>query len=302
MEMREFANVVTGKLQERLCENAVMKINTVLKNNGLVLTGLSINEDSVNISPTIYLNNYLEDYESGVMTLDNIVDDIYDIYKRNKMKRSVDMRFFMNFDKVEDRIIFKLINAKMNEQLLRDVPHIKYLDFAIVFQCLISEEEYGNATILIHNAHLKIWHTTVEELHQKALINTPRLQKCNIVNMRDVLIEMMMTNEMENADCSEIPDSFPMYVLSNKARVQGASCILYPNVLKQFAEKINSDVYVLPSSLHECILMPATGKEDAAELKNIVCQVNREQVEREEVLSDSVYLFRRDCNELEIVA
>ena len=265
-------------------------------------------QDDSNISPTIYLNHYYEAYESGETTLRCIVDDVLDTYERNRVNQSVDMRFFMDYESIKDRIIFKLIHAERNEEMLKDIPNIRYLDFAIVFQCLISDEMFGNATIMIHNAHLKIWEITTEELYQNALLNTPRLQRYDIKSMRDVLCEMMRLEELEGKQIidkeeylRELQDATPMYVLSNRTRVQGASCILYPDILEDFAAAIRSDFYILPSSIHEVILLPAQGDEDEEALEKMVREVNETQVEREEVLSDSVYYFNRKTGELSIV-
>ncbi len=308
MEFTNFKTLVRDEVVKRTGEKYNVRLNDVMKNNGIVLSGITMMQDDSNISPTIYLNRYYEAYESGETTLGCIVEDVLATYERNKVKRSVDMRFFMNYENIKDRIIFKLIHAERNEALLKDVPHIRYLDLAIVFQCLVSEEMFGNATIMIHKAHLKLWQTTVEELYERALQNTPKLQRYDIKSMRDVLCEMMLLEEMEGGSTKEIeeylkelPDSVPMYVLSNKSRVQGAACILYPNILKDFAAAIKSDFYILPSSIHEVILLPVEGEEDVEALKNMVCEVNGSQVEREEVLSDSVYYFEWKQNELRVL-
>lgn len=308
MEFTNFKTLVRDEVAKRTGEQYNVRINDVMKNNGVVLSGITMMQDDSNISPTIYLNNYYEAYESGEVTLGYIVEDVLDTYERNKVNRSVDMRFFMNYESIKDRIIFKLIHAERNKDLLKDVPHIKYLDFAIVFQCLVSEEMFGNATIMIHKAHLKIWQTTVEEIYEKALQNTPKLQRYDIKSMRDVLCEMMLLEQMEGGSTKEteeylkeLPDSVPMYVLSNRSRVQGAACILYPNILKDFAKAIRSDFYILPSSIHEVILLPAENNEDTEALKNMVREVNESQVEREEVLSDSVYYYDWKQNELRVL-
>lgn len=308
MEFTNFKTLVREEVARRTGEQYRVRINDVMKNNGVVLSGITMMQDDSNISPTIYLNHLYEAYENGEVTLESIVEEVLDTYEKNKVNRSVDMRFFMNYESIKDRIIFKLIHAERNEELLKDVPHIRYLDLAIVFQCLVSEEMFGNATIMIHNAHLKIWDTTIEEIYRNAIQNTPKLQKYDIKNMRDILCEMMLLEEMEgigesgqDACFKELPDSVPMYVLSNKARVQGAACILYPGILKDFAAAIRSDFYILPSSIHEVILLPAQGEEDREALKQMVREVNASQVEREEVLSDSVYYFDREQNELQVL-
>lgn len=308
MEFTNFKTLVRDEVARRTGEQYRVRINDVMKNNGVVLSGITMMQDDSNISPTIYLNHLYESYENGEVTLESIVEEVLDTYEKNKVNRSVDMRFFMNYESIKDRIIFKLIHAERNEELLKDVPHIRYLDLAIVFQCLVSEEMFGNATIMIHNAHLKIWDTTIEEIYRNAIQNTPKLQKYDIKNMRDILCEMMLLEEMEDIEesdreayCRELPDSVPMYVLSNKARVQGAACILYPDILKDFAAAIRSDFYILPSSIHEVILLPAQGGEDSDALRQMVREVNESQVEREEVLSDSVYYFDSEQNELHVL-
>lgn len=308
MEFTSFKTLVRDEVAKRTGEQYHVRINEVMKNNGVMLSGITMLQDDNNISPTIYLNQYYEAYESGEITLRCIVDDVLDTYERNKVNQSVDMRFFMNYERIKDKIIFKLIHAERNEELLKDIPHIRYLDLAIVFQCLISDEMFGNATIMIHNAHLKIWEITEEELYKKAIKNTPKLQQYDIKTMRDVLCEMMRLEELEGKEIidreeylRELRDATPMYVLSNRTRVQGASCILYPDILRDFAAAIKSDFYILPSSIHEVILLPAQGDEDEEGLKNMVREVNETQVEREEVLSDSVYYYNRETGELSIV-
>lgn len=308
MEFTSFKTLVRDEVAKRTGEQFHVRINDVTKNNGVVLSGITMLQDDNNISPTIYLNKYYEAYENGDITLRCIVDEVLDTYERNKVNQSVDMRFFMNYERIKDRIIFKLIHAERNKELLKDIPHIRYLDFAVVFQCLISDEMFGNATIMIHNAHLKIWEITENELYEKAIKNTPVLQRYDIKTMKDVLCEMMLLEEMEgkeilnkNEYIEDLQDATPMYVLSNRTKVQGASCILYPNILKDFASAVKSDFYILPSSVHEVILLPAQGDEDKEGLKRMVCEVNETQVEREEVLSDSVYYYSQEKGELSIL-
>lgn len=308
MEFTSFKTLVRDEVAKRTGEQYRVRINDVMKNNGVILSGITMLQDDSNISPTIYLNHYYEAYENGETTLRGIVDDVLDTYERNKVNQSVDMRFFMNYERIKDRIIFKLIHGERNKEMLKDIPHVRYLDFAIVFQCLVSDEMFGNATIMIHNAHLKIWKVTTEELYQNALQNTPKLQQYDIKNMRDVLCELRRLEELEGKPLidkeeylSELQEAAPMYVLSNRTRVQGASCILYPDILRDFAAAVKSDFYILPSSIHEVILLPAQGDEDEEALKRMVCEVNETQVEREEVLSDSVYFFGRETGKLNIV-
>ena len=297
MEYQSFLTVVREEVEKRTGVNYKVRVNDIMKNNGVILNGLTVMGEQCNISPTIYLNGFYEAYESGVMTLGGVVDEVMEIYERNKVNQSVDMNSFMKYELVRDKITYKLVHAKKNYELLTDVPYIRLHDLAIVFQCLVAEESMGNATILIHNAHLKLWGIDQKQLYQDAITNTPYLQPCEITAMQDIIRQLL---EMED-DLPIEEGRMPMYVLSNKTRIFGAACLLYPDVLKNFAKELESDLYILPSSVHEVILLPADEVEDAAELVKMVCEINETQLKEEEVLSNSVYFYSRNKDQIDMI-
>ena len=293
MEFTNFTTLVQREVETRAGENYRVKLNDVMKNNGVVLRGITLMQDDSNISPTIYLNPYYDAYENGDTTLGTVIDEVIDTYERNKINRSIDMKFFLNYETVRSRIIFKLINTEKNRELLRDVPYIPFHDLSIVFQCLVSEERFGNASILIHNVHLQLWKVNARELYECALENTPLLQGYELADMNTVLEEMKALGGIDDEEIEDMQQEVPMYVLSNKSRINGASCILYKDILKDFAMVVDKDLYVLPSSIHEVILLPSDGTQESVQLKEMVREINQSQVEKEEVLSDSVYYYRR---------
>ena len=293
MEFTNFTTLVQREVEKRAGENYRVKLNDVMKNNGVVLRGITLMQGDSNISPTIYLNPYYDAYENGDTTLGTVIDEVIDTYERNKINRSIDMKFFLNYETVRSRIIFKLINTEKNRELLRDVPYIPFHDLSIVFQCLVSEERFGNASILIHNVHLQLWKVNARELYECALENTPLLQGYELADMNTVLEEMKALGGIDDEEIEDMQQEVPMYVLSNKSRINGASCILYKDILKDFAMVVDKDLYVLPSSIHEVILLPSDGTQESEQLKEMVREINQSQVEKEEVLSDSVYYYRR---------
>ena len=293
MEFTNFTTLVQREVEKRAGENYRVKLNDVMKNNGVVLRGITLMQDDSNISPTIYLNPYYDAYENGDTTLGTVIDEVIDTYERNKINRSIDMKFFLNYETVRSRIIFKLINTEKNRELLRDVPYIPFHDLSTVFQCLVSEERFGNASILIHNVHLQLWKVNARELYECALENTPLLQGYELADMNTVLEEMKALGGIDDEEIEDMQQEVPMYVLSNKSRINGASCILYKDILKDFAMVVDKDLYVLPSSIHEVILLPSDGTQESVQLKEMVREINQSQVEKEEVLSDSVYYYRR---------
>ncbi len=298
MEFTNFTTLVRDEVDRRTGDNYKVRLNDVRKNNGIVLRGLTVMQDDSNISPTIYLNNYYEEYAKGRATLVNVVNDVMDTYYRNKVNQSVDMRYFLNYESVRRCVVYKLVNTEKNRELLEDVPHIEFLDLSIVFQCMIAQEDLGKASILIHNVHMKLWDVSVENLYQAAKENTQRLQRYEIKSMTEVLYEIMSEDGQDACGCNdcmaECTGSIPMYVLSNKSRVEGAACILYPNLVEDFAEAIGSSYYIIPSSVHEVLLLPAEHEEESAEIKNMIREINDTQVGKEEILSYSLYFYDRE--------
>ena len=158
LSMQDFCEKVKTALQNELEENRVVRISEVPKNNGIVLHGVSIFEPGVNITPTIYLEEYLKRYNEGE-TLAALIREIKSILRRNAMDESFDISLFTDLEKAKRRIVYKLVNVPKNQNLLKEVPYIPYLDMAIVFYYLLEDQEVGGyATILIQKTHIQVRH------------------------------------------------------------------------------------------------------------------------------------------------
>lgn len=274
-----------------------ISIQTVYKNNGLYLDGLVIMENNCNISPTLYLNYYYESYQGGT-SFQQVYETILENYRQNKPAQSIDVRFFTQFENAKSKIALKLINYEQNKKLLEDVPHIQFLDMAIVFYCLISmDSQAGNATILIHNSHLSYWDTSLEELFQIAKRNTRQMLPARLNDMNDVLRDLS-GKHMLFPPFQPDEDVYPMFVLTNHINLYGAACILYEDLLKEYARQAETDFYILPSSIHEVILIPAVDPNCQQELSQMVKEVNHSQLLEEEILSDHAYYYSRESNEI----
>lgn len=299
MKYEEFLTYVQKGLTEITGEEGKVSISHVIKNNGVELDGLIIMMKDSNISPTIYLNQYYEEYCEG-RPMNQILDTIIEIYDENKDKVTICADFFMNFENIKEQIVYKVINYSQNQKLLQKVPHKKILDLAVVFYCLLEQGETGNATALIYNSHMETWHVEDSKIYEIALENTPRLLKSDIKKMADIIKELFMQeNDMSEEVCSKILEDMKgdkqadMFVLTNQSRINGAACMLYDNVLHDFAEAINSDLYILPSSIHEVIIVPKINNLEKNELREMVKEVNAEGVANDEILSDNVYVYNR---------
>lgn len=293
MNYETFKSSAVTSIQNYFGENTSVSLHPIIKNNNIQLDGLLIQDPSRNISPTIYLNHYYEDYLSG-KPLSSVFDDIILAYQNNIPKENIDFSFFMDYDKVKYQIIYKLINYKKNQNLLNDVPHFRFLDLAIVFCCYLPSMPNGNATILIHNHHLGIWKITADTLYELAIKNTPILLPHEIAGMEDTL-KKLCPEFCFLPSKATITTALPsMYVLSNTEKLYGASALLYPDVVSYFADSIHHDLYILPSSIHEVLLLPKENdSDDISNLNLIIQDVNATQVPKEEILSDHVYIFER---------
>ena len=215
-----------------------------------------------------------------------------------KEQKMVDMKLFLNYDSISDKIVYKLANPQQNRELLEDIPYVEFLDLVIIFQCLVTSEPVSTSYILVHNVHLRLWDVTVDDLLKIANENTPRLMGYEFKSMKDVLLEIMESKSPEKSDtdaCLDwLGDGNPMYVLSTKSRIAGATCILYPMLLSDICEKLKSSFYIIPSSIHEVLILPADNTDEGENIRAIIKEVNDTQVALEDVLSYSLYYYERD--------
>ena len=295
MTYQEFKQNIIHAIQTKLSPNVKVVVQDIIKNNDTHLDGLTILSEQCNISPTLYLNYYYEQFLRG-MSLSTVCEDILLRYKKNAPKAPIDISFFTDYEKVRKQIIFKLVNYERNKELLKKVPHFRYLDLAVVFNCLVNSGENGYGTILIHHHHLSFWNATADDLYALAMENTPTLLSYDLQNMTDVLGTILADDV--SLSIEDFINLVPMYVLSNKTKLNGSGCILYQNLLSEIAEKLESDFYIVPSSIHEVLLVPADNGTSRSDLSYMVREVNATQVLREEILSDHVYYYSRKTGKI----
>lgn len=291
MEYKEFVEYIKMNAGYIAGEGGNITINHVIKNNGCEMDGLVIMEKGKDIAPTIYLDSFYELYTNGE-NIKNIIRQIEVIYEQNKNNVTFDVNILKHFDTIKDKIVYKVVNYRSNEKLLEQVPHKRILDLAVVFYCLLDNEYGRSATALIYNNNLKNWNVTIDDVYKAALKNTPDLLHSKISSMAALFEKCGVNVDGEEVDLKDYVPS-DMYVLTNESKLNGAACILYENVLYDFAQKLGADLYILPSSVHGVILLPKLSMFEKDELVNMVKEVNTEGVAADEVLSDHVYEYNR---------
>lgn len=297
MTYETFKQQICEQIQAMLPADARIQLQKVFRNNGLELDGLTISTGNVNVSPTIFLNYYYDKNEENP-DFGLICRDILRTYEHNKSEENIDIGFFTDFELAKSHLAYRMINYEKNRELLKTVPHVRYLDLAIVFYCLLEVSRQNNATILIHNSHLDMWHITVSELYEHTYKTTPTLLPYELHNMTGILQSI---GKLE--DLPQEPSDMPfcsMYVLSNKHKLYGAGCILYPGLLAQIANRLQADLYLLPCSIHEVILLPSQKTDNAGSLRDMVTEINATELSEEEILSNNVYYYAREADAVSI--
>lgn len=301
----EFKVKIVNALKKEVDPTEIIEVREVMKNNGIMWDGLMIHSDQSKIAPTIYLNHYYDEYVRG-RTLADIVREIRRLCSDHKIGDDSVVDFFMEYEQVRPQLGYRLINKARNREFLRDVPHLDFLDLAVVFYCMVDTEVLSGGSIVIHNHHLKMWNISKDRLAEDAYTNAQEKLPIICQSMSEILREMVGAQDMleqeEFLELNRMSDSLEnaMYVLSNKRKVHGASVLLYSN-LKEHLPHADTDYYILPSSIHEVILVPVTEETTPDELHRMVQEVNTTQLEPEDVLSDSVYYYSYEENRVSVV-
>lgn len=292
MNYQSFISSVKERIEALLESHVSVNIHTTLKNNNKERIGITISNQDTNIFPTIYLEEYYTQYLAG-RSISDIADNIVNIYHEVKFETSWDIDQIQIFDQAKSKIAYKLIHFEKNRTLLNDIPFIPFHDLAIVFYLLIQNTERGSASILVTNTLLHSWDICLSELYQIASLNTPRLLSAELLPMYAMIQEL-------SGDYSESEDNKEsyMYVLTNTQRYFGAACILYSRVLEDISNQLDEDFYILPSSIHETIILPVSKSSRRDVLDEMIAEINRTQVADEEVLSDHAYYYSRKENRL----
>lgn len=291
MNYQQFVCAVERKVKEQMREGMSVCVQRTMKNNGKVRIGIMLSEEGSNVSPTIYLEEYFDQFQKH-KSIDQIVKNIWRLYREVRLEHTWETSMLQSFSKTRQKIVYKLIHAQENEELLKTIPHVLYLDLAIVCYILLDISESGTATILITNEMMKMWKIEKELLYSIAHQNTKKVLPVEFKTMRSVVAELLG----EENRLGEEEDI--MYVLTNEIRSFGASCILYDKVLEDIGNQLGENYYVLPSSVHEVIIVPESKSPNRADLEDMIEEINDTQVEEEEILSYRAYYFSRKENRL----
>lgn len=280
MNKETMQQLIIKALQKELGDTYSIFIHEVLKTN-LVLDGLSILKQGENVSPSIYLNSFYKDLESGI-PLTVVINNILNIYKQCSFPGHLDVSKILDFNNVKNNLFVKLINKHLNEKLLENVPHTYFLDdFAITVHCKLNQIKEGLVSFAITNDYLKTWNLTIPSLISIAKENTISLMGLDIENLSDSLQSMHV----------QVP-SLPIWVMTNRYMLNGAATVLNDNVLKEFAATCGN-FYIIFSSIHEVLLIPSNDNLNIEMFTNLNQEVNASSLNKEDILGTKAYYYEK---------
>ena len=314
MDYSSFCSLLGTELLNLLPPQTRISQEQIRKNNGVLLDSFCIVSPGSPCSPVVYLDPLYQDLQSGVPISDIVFSVLKAIQKHPPFSEDGILRL-TDPEHAKPHIAFRLISKKANKTLLTEVPWLPFLDLAIVFFIHLSSDGGGQAGALIRNSQAELLGLTSDELWKIAISNTPLLFP-SVQNRLDDLLGIQSGPASVPKDSTAITEDSPsasetkkeeesqllpqVMVLSNTAGIYGASCLLYDGILDPLCQRMDSDLLVLPSSIHEVLILPALSDIDCIGLKKIIRQINREELSREDFLSDELYFYSRKKRKLKI--
>ena len=274
---KEYFEMLRKELDRLKGEDVDITYRDVRKNNGVYRKACTVRFHDAQVAPTVYLDPYYDHYLHGEAVSES-AENILKYCRKKTPDVTFPENFFRDYDTVSGRLGIKLVGTQRNTEMLQDIPHIEFEDMSAVFFYLLEDPSFGNGMIIVRNTDMERWQKAPGELMEQALRNCASMLPPVFRSLADVL------------DVFRPADEGNLYLLTNESALYGAAVLLYPGILQEIAGYLGGGFFVLPSSVHEVILLPDHG-EEAGDLLEIVTEINHTQVAEEEILTDAVYKY-----------
>ena len=265
---KEFYQYVEANILNYLpeMEGKKVMVQRVKRNNQISMMGLSIGETKNYLVPVLYLEIFYPNYLRG-QELSDTMKDIARIYRGHQVGFYLDEDKVSDYEHIKKNLFYRVVNYRWAAYRNHD----------------------GMASALVRNKELLLWGVTKEQMMKDAKENTEKIFPPVMRKIQSVI--PVKITDME----------IPLFVLSNGDYMNGASVMLYKDPLRDFANYMGHDLYILPSSIHEVILLlDDEYVQSSEELREMVRETNRMVVDQEEVLSDHIYHYDREKDEIRI--
>ena len=301
MELKDFAALIAAGAQGQLGDRYEISDTVTMKNNTTEYTGIMFQKKTENVAPTIYIEDLYERYKIQEVTIHDAIKEVICLFENSIKGMQRINGLSVDYASCQHRIIYRLVSKERNLFLLKDMPYIPFLDMAITFHLVVSIDDSCMQSLKITRELQQRWGVSVEQLLKLAKRNTPELLPARVCELSQLMKCYINTREfkLEQEEDLTNEEKIDMIVVSNELGINGAAVVLYDGVIEQIANEYDSDLYLLPSSIHEMIVVPA-GEEDLHEtFSSMVNNINQRYVDEDEVLSDRVYIYRQEEKKFE---
>lgn len=293
MSYEEFKKQLLGMLRERLRDSIKSEIIPVNKNNGIMKETVGIENGIDGLKPLVYVESLYDQYCIGA-DLSACVSFVIGLYRA--MPDLHMEQYFETWEAVKPRITVRIVNWEWNKDELRDIPHKKYMDLAVYCRVVLAQNEDGIVSTVVKNSMLRYLEVEEKELWETARHN---FQKENYL-IRHIDEETGLTGSYLNKLFNLSDQEDETHILTNEYHNNGAVGMMRFDLLDRFAEQKKCNLYILPSSLNEVILIPDRGDRTPDFLRSLVKKNNKDYPE-EGNLSENIYYYRRGEKQLEVI-
>lgn len=291
MGFEEFCQQVEGMVRKRFGEDQGYRcsLKRVPKNN-ITRTGLKILAPGKRNAVVLYLDPFYQEYRNG-QTLQEISGGIVRGCLEETFPRLPDINL-NDYREIEGRLRIQLVSRVRNRAYLEEGIYRPNPIGASIVKIWLGSTEEGTMETRVTKQYLDVWGVTEQTVFETALKNSQEKEGIQFRPLTAVLWEL---GKLKIKPLEEEPiDRNELYLLSNKRRNNGAAVLLYPGVLEAVHEKMGGDYYILPSSIHELLVVSQETDCTLAELREAVQSTNKKEVLPEERLGDDVYEFRKE--------
>lgn len=305
----EFMEELREKVAEKLGEGYETEIHQIAKTNAGVMDALTVFQSGgkAKAGPNFYLPPLFREHRAG-REVEEAAGDIVAMYHAQApgMEELADsLGDITQYENIKGRLYFRLLNTGKNGAFLKDVLHFGVLDLSMVVYILIREDGDGIGSVPVQNRLLESWGVPAEKVREQAGKNTPLLFPPKVLHLASAMADILRDAGAGGAAgmkaaAESRPEGAGPYIMTNTKGINGFSTVLYPGALEGFTGFGRKNLYVLPSSVHEALLLPADGAMALLELQEMVREVNGTVVEETDILSDTIYYYDRQKNGLSI--
>ncbi len=278
-------------------------IKFVKKDGGDLLNIIFAEHDDAYEVCSVHVEELYVAYQNGIR-LNTIVDYICSdvlhaksIYVYDKTKE------LMDYDTAKSRLFVRLINYDRNADILRDVVHKTLGDIVFTVYAIVDENEFGIVSTKVLKSMVKKWDKNEDDIFNEAIKNTYYLTPPRIYKWEGVLCDESYAGEsfMNDEDICDLDKSFSGNILSTTRKTNGAVAVFLPGVAERIAELLDSDFYMVFTSIHEVMIHSTGSGVDPKDLKLVLQDILRKVTPSSDYLTEKIYKYNRRTHKFECV-